>query len=530
MPQRPSVLPTFATDNPSNVVPPSDALRRSGFLPGQVLAAENLNSILSQLGQWAVYADSTNAATALVSSLDPSVRLIGGGQWSFSLATRTLSWSADASLSYPGLPLSANKIPAGSVSLPAGSVAYTQSNAPFVTTGTTASGSAELEDVANADQITVGWQVSGTGIPSGATVTAIDVADQSISISAAATASGAGISLSFAGSGSLTVQSAPIESFAASSNSVLIAQGTDTDAIVGVGSGQMLVRASESKQLLGASYIATSKLTAGVNIPFGTPVYVSQGGIDGRTSGSVYPCDASAANGLQRAAFLGFVHTPATAGAAASIVSSGTVTLSGLTPGATYYLDPATPGAITTTRPVSLLQYVMPVGVAISATTLLLTGASDRAPKTLDSMLRHETVAMGGVTIVSSNLPVGSNLTFATVAYNGSAFTSAQYYYWPAKNAYITSLGLSLATAGSGAPGIANLSLGYETQQGLSPANGVLITAPAPYYARNSTGYTADVRSQNAMLSDSYGYTFIASFSAVTMNNPQAQARITIAY
>jgi hypothetical protein len=43
-----------------------------------------------------------------------------------------------------------------------------------------------------------------------------------------------------------------------------------------------------------------------------------------------------------------------------------------LTPGATYYANPATPGSITATIPSTVGQWIVPVGVAVSATTLVV--------------------------------------------------------------------------------------------------------------------------------------------------------------
>jgi hypothetical protein len=64
-----------------------------------------------------------------------------------------------------------------------------------------------------------------------------------------------------------------------------------------------------------------------------------------------------------------------------NIVTEGLVTLtttqwdavggsSGLSFGSTYYIDPSTPGNITTTAPTTVGQVVVPIGVAISAVTL----------------------------------------------------------------------------------------------------------------------------------------------------------------
>jgi hypothetical protein len=61
------------------------------------------------------------------------------------------------------------------------------------------------------------------------------------------------------------------------------------------------------------------------------------------------------------------------AGATGIFQFDGVVTgLSGLTPGATYYLSAATAGAMTTTAPSTVGQYVTRLGKAISATEFML--------------------------------------------------------------------------------------------------------------------------------------------------------------
>lgn len=64
----------------------------------------------------------------------------------------------------------------------------------LVTTGTTTSGSATITSVVSTNGITTGMAISGTGIPSGATVLSF-VADTSITLSANATANGTGVTV-----------------------------------------------------------------------------------------------------------------------------------------------------------------------------------------------------------------------------------------------------------------------------------------------------------------------------------------------
>jgi hypothetical protein len=121
-------------------------------------------------------------------------------------------------------------------------------------------------------------------------------------------------------------------------------------------------------------------VVAGENLTALQPIYISIGGADGgRTAGDAYKCDSSAALGPNRYQFAGFVIETVLSGSTARVRTAGKITTSGLTPGATYYVDPATPGGITSTRPVTANQFMVPVGVAASATELEI-NASLSAP------------------------------------------------------------------------------------------------------------------------------------------------------
>lgn len=70
---------------------------------------------------------------------------------------------------------------------------------------------------------------------------------------------------------------------------------------------------------------------------------------------------------------IGFATGTIANGAVGSYQTSGTLSgLSSLSTGATYYLDPTTPGAMTTTAPTTAGQYVVELGVAISTTEFMI--------------------------------------------------------------------------------------------------------------------------------------------------------------
>lgn len=70
-------------------------------------------------------------------------------------------------------------------------------------------------------------------------------------------------------------------------------------------------------------------------------------------------------------AAIGFVLAGATSGGSALVYFEGTISgLSGLVPGASYFLSATTPGAITNTAPTASGQVVQYVGTALSATEL----------------------------------------------------------------------------------------------------------------------------------------------------------------
>jgi hypothetical protein len=114
------------------------------------------------------------------------------------------------------------------------------------------------------------------------------------------------------------------------------------------------------------------KLTAGESISANDLVYISTGtGNDSaRTAGRIYKVDAS---NDDRSDVLGFAPKAITSGAIGEVQTSGSlVGLSSLTAGKLYYASASTPGAITATPPSTNGQWVITIGLAVSATELVI--------------------------------------------------------------------------------------------------------------------------------------------------------------
>ena len=137
---KPTQYISWTQGSPTQVAQPTPTQQASGFTAGQRPTYQTLNWLLFTLDNWVQFFDQAIVGTSMSAAIDPLMRLIGGGTWSYNATTNALSWSDSIYLSVPGLPDSANVIGAGSVTLPAGQVAYFNGNIPFTTTGTTTSG------------------------------------------------------------------------------------------------------------------------------------------------------------------------------------------------------------------------------------------------------------------------------------------------------------------------------------------------------------------------------------------------------
>jgi hypothetical protein len=124
-------------------------------------------------------------------------------------------------------------------------------------------------------------------------------------------------------------------------------------------------------QLVSIGGQAIVKPVAGETLALNDLVYISTGtGNDsGRTAGRVYKVDAS---NDDRVEVLGFVTKAGSAGAAIEVQTAGILKgLSGLTPGKVYYAT-TTPGTISLTPPSALSQWIVAIGLAVSATEIAI--------------------------------------------------------------------------------------------------------------------------------------------------------------
>jgi len=115
--------------------------------------------------------------------------------------------------------------------------------------------------------------------------------------------------------------------------------------------------------LIGVPVLAYINASA-APITLGTPVYIS-------AAGQVSPAVASS---VATSKVVGLVNDASIASlASGNIRVAGVVNgLSGLVPGSVYYLDPVNAGKITLTAPTAVGQVVLPIGFALTSTSLEL--------------------------------------------------------------------------------------------------------------------------------------------------------------
>jgi hypothetical protein len=138
----------------------------------------------------------------------------------------------------------------------------------------------------------------------------------------------------------------------------------------------------------GAGGNASVNLVAGETITAGQAVYVSNGtGTDsGRTPGLVYLLDPT---NDDRVEFLGFASNSAVSAGTVRVQTIGAISgLSGLTIGKPVYASVLAAGGIQVTAPQAANQWIIPVGIATSATAAAINGAgSSTAVKITSSVL-----------------------------------------------------------------------------------------------------------------------------------------------
>lgn len=167
-------------------------------------------------------------------------------------------------------------------------------------------------------------------------------------------------------------------------------------------------------------------VTAGENITTGSAVYISTGtGSDsGRTAGRVYKLDAK---NDDRVEFFGFANTTALSGAAVLIQVSGKRSgLTGLSVGKPVFASVAVSGnegAVQTTAPTAANQWVIPVGIAINTTELVVNGAGSATAVKITSEVVDNLYADVINPIISTTLTNANSVVLATGGAGGITIT-----------------------------------------------------------------------------------------------------------
>lgn len=463
---RPTTLPYWTQGLASQVAQPPQSLRDTGFTAGQPPAAQHVNQLFYELGNWVNFLDDAQGSTSLVGTLDTSVRLIGGGQLSYVAGSTTWTWSQPLVLAMPSVPNADNTLASGSAIIPQGSVAYVQANTPFSTSGDVTSGSTQVKNLAYESPVTQGQAVTGQGIAPGTVVQAIS--GSTVTLSQAATATAAQATLTFAGTGALAIQVAPIATLVPNANTIVIAYGMGSHLFVGVNAHVTVLHDGEQKTLMEPGYFGIVRAPAGQALIARQAVYISQDMSGTRTQGAAYPTDASAQNGLNRCNCAGFVVTSVDSGQTATIMTGGILPgLNSLVTGAAYYLDPTNAGGIIGSKPdIATTPYAVRVGTALSQTTLLA---------------RPEHLAEGvfpGVTTQALSVTQSTSLPDGTVALPGVAFSSN------------TATGLFHSNTGTASQESVSLVLNALPLVRVTTV-GTIVTAPAggaPLLINNSAG------------------------------------------
>jgi len=411
---RPDSYLNWTDGNSTKVIDPPSGLKFQGWSPGQAPPSQYFNWLLWKTDQWIQYFDEiTNSGVP-----EQAIRLINGGFLGFNSQSNILKWSDILNIAIPGSPDSANAIAAGNVTLADGYLAYVALVLPVIASGNLVNGSDMITALNYTGNLSIGMTILGNGIPSGATILAVST--NSVQMSAPATADVNNNVMLFSTVNSLTVQTAQANTFIPDTDHLVIARRVGGRVFIGINANIMVLQNGESKKLLETGYLQTyDDVIAGENISAGQAVYVSPGGSadGGRTVGQAYLLDCSAGNG-QRSFFAGIAIETTTAGNALSLVFTGFANFTSLTPGAVYYGSDTVLGGLTTPKPSSVGASIMPVGVAVSATKLLMTTAEGVVGPQNQSIFEAEKIGVGNGVTTSFPLtqtPLNQNSTFIFV-------------------------------------------------------------------------------------------------------------------
>lgn len=406
---------------PAKVVQPPGNFLLEGWDPGQAPPSQYMNWLFYTTDQWIKYLDALTSTGVP----DQALRLINGGFWSFNATTGAFAWSAIANIAIPGTIDSANAISAGAVTLADGDIAYVNMTLPVLAQASGAIGTDLLTNMSFTGNLSIGMSVQGPGIPGGTTVLAVNPA--SVQISANLTADETNQTFFFSTINSMTMQVAASSTFIPSFGTLLIGRRVGNQVYVGLNANLMNLKDGEFKKLGADGYLQShDTVLAGENLTQGQVFYISPGSDGGRIAGRAYKLDCSAGNPL-RSNFAGIAISNVITGDPVPATFSGFYKSTGLSPGHLYYGNPAVTGGIVADRPSTLGASIMPIGLAISTTVLLLTNAEGipAAPQNQSIFIEDE-LGVGPTSVfLLSQAPLDANSTFVFI--DGLVIPKAQW-------------------------------------------------------------------------------------------------------
>lgn len=146
----------------------------------------------------------------------------------------------------------------------------------------------------------------------------------------------------------------------------------------------------------GLSYAAV----AGENLTANDAIYIASSSDTGRTLGRAYKLDATNANRIE---FAGFATANATTGSSVNISVGGQLTgFSGLTVGQPVFASVTVPGGNQATVPSTVGQHIIQLGVADSATSLIINSALSATVTLVESPNQYIGAATGDSLVVGS--------------------------------------------------------------------------------------------------------------------------------
>lgn len=410
MATKPSSYISWVPGGGSSIAQPTTAQSTTGWAAGQAPAFQHVNWLFYTLDQWVQWLDQQmNVDESLSGSNLINSRLLGGGLWGFDAPSNTVSWSAAFMISYPSLDDSINSITSGSRTVTDGQCLYVNANIPFTTRANTITGSAVLYNVGNVAGISVGNRITGTGINPGSTVIAIG--SSTVTLSSNATSTTTQSSMTFSSTAAISVGTATWATFVPTANQIIFARRYGSSVYIGINTGQMVLRDCEYKSLLEEGYTGVISATAGQNIAKGQAVYLSVGsaaGDTGRTIGQLYLCEASAVALTQyRSNCVGVATATVSTGASLLVATSGLID-TGSVPavGLTSYVNTASPGSLTTTKPTGEGQYVIAVGKSLGSNRMWINPAAGATATIIPTFIRIplETLQVNTPGINASNV------------------------------------------------------------------------------------------------------------------------------